>query len=183
MTWWVVTGGIGSGKSTVSRYAEAWGLPVIDADLVGHDVLVGPGRNPVSDRWPSVMVDGQVDRGRLASIVFSDSSELAELEAMTHPLIGQELRYRMMSSSRGIIELSVPRDLVGPLPTLVVDVPEELRRVRLLERGMRAEAVDARMASQPTREGWLARADIVIDNSRSAEFLHGSVARWLQLVV
>lgn len=183
MTWWVVTGGIGSGKSTVSRLAEASGLPVVDSDRVGHDVLVGPGRGPVAERWPSVIVDGQVDRSRLGAIVFADGAELADLEAITHPLIAEELRYRMSSSSRGVIELSVPRNLVGDLPTVVVDVPADIRRARLLERGMKPEAIDARMARQPTREGWLARADVVIDNSGTPGALHRAVAGWLTLVV
>ncbi|CAN5881892.1 dephospho-CoA kinase [soil metagenome] len=179
MAWWVVTGGIGSGKSTVTRLAAASGLPTLDADRVGHDVLAGPARAAVAERWPSVIVDGYVDRKRLAGIVFTNRAELRALEAIVHPLIADELRHRMASSSRGIVELSVPLPLAGDLPTVVVDVPEEVRRSRLLERGMSPEAVDARIASQPDRAGWLALATVVIDNSGPPERLHKAVFRWL----
>lgn len=179
MTWWVVTGGIGAGKSTVTRLAAASGLATLDADRVGHDVLAGPARDTVARRWPSVMVKGQVDRKRLAGIVFADRAELADLEAIVHPLIADELRHRIASSSLGVVELSVPLPLAGDLPTLVVDVPEQVRRTRLAERGMALEAIDARMASQPARSEWLALATVVVDNSGPPERLHRAVRRWL----
>lgn len=108
MTWWVVTGGIGSGKSTVTRLAAAAGYSTIDADLVGHDVLAGPARAAVAARWPEVMENGQVNRKALGAIVFNDRAQLKELEAITHPLISEELRYRMAATTRGVLELSVP---------------------------------------------------------------------------
>ncbi len=179
MPWWVVTGGIGSGKSTVTRLAAASGLPTLDADQVGHDVLAGPARATVAERWPAVVVDGQVDRKRLAGIVFADRAELKALEAIVHPLIAEELRHRMASSSRGVVELSVPLPLAGDLPTVVVDVPEEIRRSRLVERGMPPDVIDSRMANQPARSEWLALATVVIDNSGPPERLHKAVLKWL----
>lgn len=183
MTWWVVTGGIGSGKSTVTRLAAASGLTTIDADHVGHDVLAGPARGPVSARWPEAVEDGHVSRKALGAIVFADRSQLKELEAITHPLISEELRHRMMATTRGVMELSVPIPLAGDLPTVVVDAPDEVRRARLRERGMSEEAIEGRMSNQPTREEWLALATVVIDNSGTPEALHRAVARWLPLVI
>jgi len=180
MTWWVVTGGIGSGKSTVTRLASAAGFATIDADLVGHDVLAGPARAAVARRWPDVMVEGQVDRKALGGIVFSDRVQLKELEAITHPLISEELRYRMASSTRGVLELSVPIPLAGNLPTVVVDAPDETRRERLRERGLTEEAIANRMANQPTRSEWLEMATVVIDNSGTPDDLHRAVTRWLR---
>lgn len=182
MTWWVVTGGIGSGKSTVTRLASASGLATIDADLVGHDVLAGPARAAVSERWPDAVADGHIDRKLLGAIVFADRVQLKELEAITHPRISVELRYRMAGTTRGVLELSVPIPLAGDLPTLVVDAPDAIRRQRLRDRGMSEEAIDGRMFNQPTRHEWLALATVVIDNSGSAEALHRAVARWLPQV-
>ncbi len=182
MTWWVVTGGIGSGKSTVTRLAAASGLATIDADLVGHDVLAGPARMAVAARWPEAIVDDHVDRHILGSIVFADPPQLKELEAITHPLISDELRHRMVATTRGVLELSVPIPLAGDLPTLVVDAPDDVRRERLQERGWADEAIDARMANQPTRSEWIALATVVIDNSGTPGELHSAVARWLPMV-
>jgi dephospho-CoA kinase len=182
MTWWVVTGGIGSGKSTVTRLAAASGLATIDADRVGHDVLAGPARRTVGERWPSTLVDGHVDRARLGAIVFSDPAQLRELEAMTHPLIAEEIRHRMASSNRGVVELSVPLEILDELPTVVVDAPEEVRRSRLAERGLTPEQIDARIGNQPTRDEWLSLATVVIDNSGPPEALHRAVSSWLRQV-
>lgn len=180
MAWWVVTGGIGSGKSTVTRLASAAGFATIDADLVGHDVLAGPARAAVARRWPEVMAGGQVDRKALGAIVFSDRAQLKELEALTHPLISEELRYRMASSTRGVLELSVPIPLAGNLPTVVVDAPEEIRRQRLRDRGLSEEAIENRISNQPTRSEWLEMATVVIDNSGTPDDLHRAVTRWLK---
>lgn len=182
MTWWVVTGGIGSGKSTVTRLAAASGMTTIDADLVGHDVLAGPARDPVATRWPEAVVDGHIDRKILAGIVFADRAQLNELEAIMHPLISEELRYRMMATTRGVMELSVPIPLAGDLPTVVVDAPPEIRRQRLRERGLSDAAIEGRMSNQPDREGWLALATVVIDNSGTPEDLHRAVTRWLRQI-
>lgn len=183
MTWWVVTGGIGSGKSTVTRLASAAGFATIDADLVGHDVLAGPARQVVSERWPEVVGgSGQVDRRALGGIVFSDRSQLKELEAMTHPLISEELRYRMASTTRGVLELSVPIPLAGNLPTVVVDVPDDIRRERLHQRGLSEEAIDGRISNQPSRQEWLDMATVVIDNSGTPDDLHRAVTRWLRTI-
>lgn len=182
MTWWVVTGGIGSGKSTVTRLAAASGFATIDADLVGHDVLAGPARDAVAGRWPEVMSGVQVDRKVLGAIVFADRSQLKELEAMTHPLISEELRHRMASTTRGVLELSVPIPLAGNLPTVVVDAPDETRRQRLRSRGLTEPAIEGRIANQPSRDEWLAMATVVIDNSGTPDELHEAVTRWLRLI-
>lgn len=182
MAWWVVTGGIGSGKSTLTRLAAASGLATIDADLVGHDVLAGPARRAVAERWPEAAVDGHIDRKILGSVVFADPPQLRELEAIVHPLISEELRYRMVATTRGVLELSVPIPLAGDLPTVVVDTPDEVRRQRLRERGLSDEAIEARIANQPSRAEWLNLATVVIDNSGTPDDLHRAVARWLALV-
>ncbi|MBA2337236.1 MAG: dephospho-CoA kinase, partial [Acidimicrobiia bacterium] len=85
----VVTGPIGSGKSVVAALLRQRGATVIDADTLGHAVL-GPGGEAfgaVAARWPSVVVDGGIDRSRLAALVFADRTQLEVLQALTHPAI------------------------------------------------------------------------------------------------
>ncbi|MGH8949214.1 MAG: dephospho-CoA kinase, partial [Acidimicrobiia bacterium] len=82
---WLITGGIGSGKSEVRRLLAERGIRTVDADAVGHAVLAGEGLSPVADRWPDVVLEGQIDRKALARIVFADAGELRALEAITHP--------------------------------------------------------------------------------------------------
>lgn len=167
----VLTGGIGSGKSTAARILADLGATVIDADRIGHEILAGPAFEAVARRWPSVVVDGLIDRGRLAEIVFSDESDLRELETITHPLIREEISRKVGEAPADrpvVVEISVPVPMVeGEWTTVVVDAPDHVRWSRLLDRGMAPEAIRARMTRQPSREDWKALADVVIDNSDS----------------
>jgi dephospho-CoA kinase len=178
----LLTGGIGSGKSSVGRILEARGLRVVDADRLGHEALApgGGAFDEVAARWPQVVVDGVIDRGRLAAVVFADPEQLAELEAMVHPVVLERIERisREVGEQPLVVEVSVPK-LIRHLgwTVVAVDAPEELRRARLVARGMAAEDMARRMAAQPTREEWLAMADVVIDNSRSRSGLVATVRR------
>ena len=161
---WVLSGGIGSGKSEVGRILHDLGVHTIDADTVGHRVLEGPALALVAERWPEVIEEGTVDRAALARIVFSELSELRELESITHPLIFG----RIGAELEGIEEVAV---VEAPLlnafpnwPRIIVDVPDELRFRRTAARGMDGDDISRRAASQPTRGQWLAAADVVVPN-------------------
>ncbi len=160
---WVVTGGIGSGKSTISGLLAELGAVTVDADAIGHQVLEpgGIAAEAVARRWPSVVRDGRVDRTTLADIVFADPDELHELESITHPAIAAETMRQVEKAGDSVlvVEISVPRDLlgVGWLRTIVADLPLEVRRQRLVERGMDPADVDRRIANQPSRDAWRAR--------------------------
>jgi dephospho-CoA kinase len=166
----LLTGGIGSGKSTVGRILEGRGLRVVDADRLGHAALApgGGAFDEAAARWPQVVVDGVIDRGRLAAIVFADPEELAALEAMVHPVVVERIERISREVAEGalVVEMSVPK-LIRRLgwTVVVVDAPDEVRRARLIARGMAPEDVERRMAVQPSREEWLAMADVVVDNS------------------
>lgn len=145
------------------------GAVVVSADEVGHRVLEpgGAAYAAVVRRWPDVVVDGRIDRARLAGIVFNDPRELAVLEAMTHPAIGERLR--SLAEAAGdrpvVVELPVLADLLGPgWVRIFVDAPAGLRKERALARGGDPADVTRRMAVQPSREQWLAWADRVIVN-------------------
>jgi dephospho-CoA kinase len=172
---WVVTGGIGSGKSTVRQALEDLGAVTIDADKVGHQILEpgGAAYDQVAGRWPEVVKDGRIDRSALAAIVFEDPQALSELEAITHPAIAATIAVRIAEAAEKtvVVEVSVPRDLlgVGWMRTIVADLPVEMRRERLRARGMEDGDIDRRMANQPTREGWKALGRWVVSTAGSRD--------------
>ena len=92
----VLSGGIGSGKSTVGRRLAERGMAVIDADEVGHRVLEPDGAafDEVAQRWPEVVSEDSIDRTALGRVVFGDAAQLRELEAITHPAIRAEIESR-----------------------------------------------------------------------------------------
>lgn len=138
---------------------------------------------PVASRWPDSVLDGRIDRRALGRVVFGDPSQLGELELILHPLIAAEISRRVQahpSDAPIVVEISVPKNLVGPgWLTIVVDSDEEVRLRRLVERGMPIDEIEARMAVQPDRKAWLAMADVVVDNSGST----ADLAQRLQAVV
>jgi dephospho-CoA kinase len=175
-----LTGGIGSGKSTVAALLAAKGAVVVDADAIVHEVQE-PG-TPVFaamvERFgPGIVAaDGSLDRARVADIVFNDPAALADLNAIVHPAVGTEILQRMadLAETDEIVVLDVPLMVESErrgYPTaglLVVDVDPEVAIERLVEqRGMREADARARIAKQASRDERLARADRVIDNHGS----------------
>jgi dephospho-CoA kinase len=168
-TTWVLTGAIGTGKSTVGSLLAARGARVIDADRIGHAVIdpSGAGFGLVADQWPEVIVDGRVDRRALGRIVFGDAAELRRLEAITHPLIVTRLKEMIRSAghSVAVVEVSVPHLPVDERwGRIVVVAPENDRIARLLDRGLTETEIMQRMAAQPPAEEWARDGDIVVDN-------------------
>jgi dephospho-CoA kinase len=192
-----LTGGIGSGKSEVSRRLAAHGAVVIDADVAARAVVAPgtPGLAQVVEAFGAEVVgpDGALDRDRLGAIVFRDPASRTTLNAIVHPLVGRWMRAaeRAAVDAAGgdlIIVHDVPLlaengragdfDLV-----IVVDVPPELQLERLVgQRGMSPDQARARMAAQASRPQRLAVADLVIDNSGSLADLDHRVAEvWADL--
>lgn len=188
-----LTGGIGSGKSTVSAALAERGAVVVDADAIVHE-LQEPGTEvfaAIVERFGTGILgpDGALDRPTLAARVFADADELEALNAIVHPAVGVEIAARLESAGPGdVVILDVPLlvesgrdDMAG---TLVVDLPEDLAVERLVsQRGLTEEDARARMGRQASREERLARADFVIDNSGDRAALAAEVARawaWIQ---
>lgn len=186
---WAVTGGIGSGKSTIRRTLEELGAVTIDADRIGHRVLEPDGAafDAVAERWPQTVYDGRIDRAELGHIVFADPEALRELEAVTHPAIGAEIGRLIEGAGDSVVvvEISVPKDLVGAgwLQTIVADLPTEERRQRLIDRGMDPDEIDRRMAAQPSRDGWRARGRWVISTRGSRDEVAERVRRLWEHVI
>lgn len=182
-----LTGGIGSGKSTVSEYFARLGVPVIDADRIAR-ALVEPGApglaQVVAAFGPGILDRaGRLDRARLRRIVFADPDRRRELESILHPLVRREIQERLQACSGSYCIVSIPllletgqADLVDRV--LVVDSPEELQRSRIAARpGWTAEDADAAIRSQAPREDRLRAADDVIVNDADLPSLQQAVER------
>ena len=172
-----ITGGIGSGKSAVTRRLEQHGITVVDADVVAR-IVVEPGKpalTQIAEHFGAdiLQADGTLDRAALRARVFQDEAERRWLERLTHPLIGQEIVDQISASRSPYTVLSSPLLLDTSQKALVecvvvVDVPEEVQIARTAQRDNNDEAQVKRiMAAQLSRESRLALADIVIDNSGS----------------
>jgi dephospho-CoA kinase len=186
-----LTGGIGSGKSTVSALLAEKGAVVVDADAIVREVQQ-PGTpvfEAMVERFGAGIVagDGSLDRAAVADMVFGDPGALADLNAMVHPAVGAEIARRMeaLAATDDVVVLDVPllvesKNAYPVAGLLVVDVDPEVAVGRLVEhRAMREADVRARMARQATRDERLARADRVIDNSGTLDDLRAQVdAAW-----
>ena len=152
------------------------GIHAVDADAVGHLVLAGEGLAPVAERWPDVVLEGEIDRQALARIVFDDPGELEVLEAITHPMIFGRIEADLKGfSGVAVVEMPLLGASVG-WPTIVVDADDVTRLRRAVQRGMSEADVRRRMASQPSRAEWLAAADVVVPNHGDIQQLKDAAA-------
>lgn len=182
-----LTGGIGSGKSTVSAYFQELGVPVVDADEIARALVEpsAPGLAPVTEAFGPDILDaaGRVDRARLRRIVFAEPARRRQLEAILHPLVREEIRRRVQDLTGGYCVIAIPllvesgqSDLVDRV--LVIDVPEEVQRQRVAQRAAWSEQ-DAERAirAQASRADRLRVADDVISNEADLPALRQAVAR------
>jgi dephospho-CoA kinase len=188
-----LTGGIGSGKSTVSAMLAERGAEVIDADHIAREVVMPgtPAWCKIRDHFgPGVLFpDGHIDRQALADMVFGDPAKLALLNQITHPDIFQRIADRLEAAhGRDVIvvldaALLIETGLAGRVDVLVVThSPKEVQVERLAAKGMDASRARARIAAQMSPAERLARADLVIDNSGSLEDLARQVDEaWKEL--
>jgi len=186
-----LTGGIGSGKSTVSSMLAELGARVIDADKVGHDVY-RPGsegfRRVVGSFGPGVVApDGSIDRRALGAIVFGDAAARARLNAIVHPLIAEELGRRLVAArAEGwagpiVVEAAVLleagwRSLVDHLWVVSVDRAAATARL-VASRGLGEADVRRRMDAQMPDEERRRAADVVIDNNGTPAALRAQVEK------
>jgi dephospho-CoA kinase len=169
-----LTGNIATGKSVVRKMLEHLGAYGIDADALAHRAIAddAPGYQPVIDTFGSWILapDGQIDRTRLARIVFSDSEALEQLEAIVHPLVRQAIDLLVRRASQKIIVIEAIKLLEGPLRTAcdniwVTTAPIETQLTRLgIKRGMSIDVARQRIAAQLPQALKLEAADVVIDN-------------------
>lgn len=188
-----LTGGIGAGKSEVSRLLASYGAVVVDADKIAREVVEpgSPGLAAVVAEFGTEVLtgDGALDRPKLGSIVFADPARLQALNAIVHPLVGR--RSAELEAAAGpddIVIHDVPLLAENGLAKLyelvvVVDASPATQLDRLVRlRGMAEEEARSRMAAQAGREQRLAVADVVLDNDGPLDALEPQVRRvWQQL--
>ena len=187
-----LSGGIGSGKSTVSKILSSLGAVVIDADVIAREVLL-PGTSGYANAvttFGSVVLDDEVaiDRKKLAKLVFENPNELAKLEAIVHPaVIARVAEIRKSLPETSVVVYDTPlmfeKQLQGQFDkVMMVIADKELRRSRLVERGLDVVDIDARMANQATDQQRITIADFVIENNGTQEQLQEEVATvWQQI--
>ena len=190
-----LTGGIGSGKSTFAVLLAERGAQVIDADALGHDAL-----RPDAPAWHSVVSQFgdeilgagsmQIDRKRLAHIVFGDARKLAALNAIVHPIIFKGIADALdkLATTDAVVVLDaaliLETGLDKSVDVIVAVVSDRaIRSERLMrDRGMSISDIRARMASQVSTEALIARADVVVRNNGSLEDLAREADRtWARL--
>ncbi|MGW2413345.1 dephospho-CoA kinase [Streptomyces tubercidicus] len=188
-----LTGGIGAGKSEVSRLLASYGAVIVDADKIAREVVEPgtPGLAAVVAEFGDDILapDGTLDRPKLGGIVFADPDKLKALNAIVHPLVGA--RSAELEASAGpdaVVVHDVPlltENGLAPLYDLVVvvDAAPQTQLDRLVRlRGMAEDEAKSRMAAQASREQRLAVADLVIDNDGPLEELEPQVrAVWERL--
>ena len=175
-----LTGGIGSGKSTVAEFLDELGAYVIDSDQLARDVVERgtPGYEAVLATFEDgILTDGEIDRAKLAEIVFKDATARAALESIIHPFV--------RDSAEKMVK-SLPSDavVINQIPLLVetdgakrfdfvitVSADEDVRRRRLIERGMKDYEVTKRLAAQVNDAAREAIAHSVIRNNGSIDEL------------
>lgn len=182
-----LTGGIGSGKSTVADEFAHLGVTVIDADIIARQVVEPdtPALLAIAEKFGPQMIndDGSLNRRRLRERIFAHSEDKAWLNALLHPLIQQETRRQMQASTSPYLLWVVPLLVENRLTdkadrVLVVDVPKETQIERTIRRdGVSREHAEHILAAQATREQRLAAADDVIENMGSADAVASHVAR------
>lgn len=191
-----LTGGIGSGKSTVADLLAERGAVILDADRIVREIQQpgGLAYDGIVKRFgPSVVAaDGQLDRPALAAIVFNDEAARTDLNRLTHPVVGQVMTERMavQAETDNVVVLDIPlltAESKGRYPVagvLVVDCPVDVAVTRLMEhRGFTDDDARARIAAQITRDERLELADFVVDNSGFLDDLRAEVDRaWAWIV-
>jgi dephospho-CoA kinase len=186
-----LTGGIGSGKSTVAERFRELGIEIIDADLIAREV-VEPGQSAlqsIADHFGEDIIDenGELKRSKLRELIFDDSNERTWLEQLLHPLINAIIHQRSDNCKSAYCLIMSPilletnqKDMVDRV--LVVDVSQATQIERTLNRdGSSQQTIEAIIASQISREKRLAAADDVLENEKDSMHLKKSVDALHQL--
>jgi dephospho-CoA kinase len=186
-----LSGGVGSGKSTVAAMLAERGAVVIDADAIAREV-VEPGTPGyaavVAEFGDAVVADGRLDRAALAKIVFNDDNARARLNAIVHPLVGARTAALMAATPPdAVVVYDVPLLVESGLAegfdkVVIVLAPQEVRLERLAARGMPEDDARARMAKQADDDERRAVADEIVVNDGTREHLQAQVdAVWERL--
>ena len=184
-----LTGGIGSGKTAVSKLLAKFGVGIIDTDLIAHQITAAQGMAipPIQEQFGPEFIgpDGALDRGKMRALVFENPEARKLLEAVTHPLIRQETTKQALQAARDgapylvfavplLIESGTWKDLIDHL--VVMDCPKETQIERVMQRSnLTRQEIERILAAQASPEERLAQADTVIKNQGSLGDLEAEV--------
>tara|TARA_B100000686_G_C16791882_1_gene979283 strand:- start:337 stop:975 length:639 start_codon:yes stop_codon:yes gene_type:complete len=191
-----LTGGIGSGKTTVAEILSSFGASVIDVDKIGREILEleSSVAKEVIRHFGNVVIreDGFVDRKKLGEIVFSNPNELEALEAISHPAINRVIQSCILGESSKIVvldmailvEKNLGYDGLTPMyhKVVVVQSERDIRIERLKKRGLTAIQINDRFNSQASDEERSSLADVVVSNNGSMEELKSAVEELWRIV-
>ncbi len=188
---WVVTGPIGAGKSSFTTILAQRGAVVVDADLLGHEVLQDPAiiASIAKDFGSQCIVDGQVNRQNLGALVFADEVSMDKLNALIHPLLIDLVVKRLSALEKegnhelAVLEAAVyflwpPLDRVDLVISVVAQVDLRLNRL-VKDRGLKTEQARNRLQAQAELDHFWNTADVVIDNSFSHHKLNAAATQLL----
>ena len=180
-----LTGGIGSGKTTVANLFAELGIELVDADLIAREIVQPgePALQQIVEHFGATILqtDGSLDRAKLRQIIFATPAERSWLEQLTHPLIRQKIQQRLDQADSDYAILVSPLLLETDQHLLcdhilVIDLPETLQVARTVQRdGNSEEQVNAILKAQCSRTQRLEQGDSVIDNSQSPQTLKAQV--------
>jgi len=181
----VLTGGIASGKSTVSALMQLFGFRVIDADKIAHEVLDNSIEEISKAFGEEYIVDNRVDRKRLGGLVFANKEERLKLESIVHPKIKEEILKRAKEQEAFnkpyFIDIPLFFEREGAYDinrVLVVYTPREIQLERLIKReGLLKEEAEQRINAQLPIDSKLKKATYVIDNSKDLKHLQKECER------
>ncbi len=179
-----LTGSIGMGKSTAAKMFEQAGVPVYDADETVHRLYAGRASPLIEQAFPGTVVDGIVDRKKLAQAVLNDSQAMKKLEAIVHPLVHEEESLFLEQAKfdrEPMVVLDIPllfeaggKDRVDRI--VVVSAPADVQRQRVLAReGMTVEKFESILSRQMSDHEKRAKADFIIDSNVSFEAMQEQI--------
>ncbi|GEO69933.1 dephospho-CoA kinase [Levilactobacillus acidifarinae] len=190
---WGLTGGIATGKSTVSAWLRQAGIPIIDADLITRDVeapgTLGLEKIAAAFGDDYLQANGTLDRRRLGQLVFNDPAQLARLTAITTPLIQAEIRRQLAAyrhreaplvvvDAPTLFEVGYLQDWVDQI-MVVATTPAQQKQRLMARNGLSAAEAQARIDRQWPIDRKVAAADTVIDNRGDITQTHQQVVKWL----
>ena len=177
----IITGPIGSGKSTATEYLNDLGFKTIDLDMVSNNILnSSESLSFLENYFPTAVEKNFINKETLASIVFNDREKLTILEDFLHPQVLTKLQ-EIISETEGVIfvEVSAPRNLQNDFDCLVIFAPEHTRKERLKKRGMEILDIENRINSQKDGEWWLSLGTVL--HNQDLNNLYSEIDKYLNI--
>ena len=171
-----LTGGFGTGKSTAAGMFQELGAWIIDADRIAHEALrkESPVYGEISKLFPEAVTSGDLDRKKIAAVVFNQPEKKKKIELLVHPYVFERMEQEISEAEETVVVLDVPLLFETGLDqrcdlVCVVDAPETAVRERLKERGFTEKEIDARKKAQMPLEEKKKKANFIINNSQDLE--------------